>query len=375
MRRERSLTMVEMLVVMGICGVLALLLTPALLHARASAKSVACAGRLSALGQMYAVCLTENNGVLPCAYYSFTGSSETCQVALETAQTGQPDSLVTSDICDALICPADDRPAHVLGRTAVGNTAMVPCSYAYNVALPVMYKNVSRVASPVNTVTFYDGDASDVVGTWGYSVGWAESTVRPRHSNQVNYLYLDGHVLRSDAFPSAAFNAGTQVLTMIAVEESITSPGSSGTPEGNPNGTPEEQPSNTHQVTLLININPSNSVNNDFSMTLPDGFTITRSDLADGAPINHAGFNPSQLEYTGSAGAVMVRPKGNGDLNGLLVDGQPYPLSNGTRYTIGASSMSAHLYNDKYKHTSHGSQPMGKWWLEVTASTATITAN
>ena len=366
MRRARALTMVEMLVVMGICGVLAALLTPALFHARAAAKSVACAGRLNALGQMYAVCLTQNNGILPCAYYSFSGSDGTYQVALETTQSGQPDALVTGDISDALICPADDRPVSVLGRSAVGKAAMIPCSYAYNVALPAIYQNVSRIAAPVNTVTFYDGDASAVVGTWSYSVGWAESTVRARHSNQVNYLYLDGHVLRPDAFPSAAFDGGGQTISLM------TSPGSGGA--SGSGGDPGNQPK-THQVSMLININPANSANNEFSMTLPDGFTITRSDLGNGTPINHAGFSPSQLEYTGPIAAVMVRPKGNGDLNGLTVDGQPYPLSNGTRYTISSSSMTAHLYNDKYKSGSHGSQPMGKWWIQVNASQATITAN
>jgi hypothetical protein len=62
-------------------------------------------------------------------------------------------------------------------------------------------------------------------------------------------------------------------------------------------------------------------------------------------------------------------------LNGLTVDGQPYPLRNGTRYTITSTSMTAHLYNDKYKCNSHGSQPMGKWWIQGNAAQATITAD
>lgn len=85
-----------------------------------------------------------------------------------------------------------------------------------------------------------------------------------------------------------------------------------------------------------ININPNNSPQNEFELVFPDGSKITRDDL--------------QKEYSGYDGAatsIHVKPKGNGNQNGLMVNGEIYPLSNGTTYDITADDgMSVNLYND-----------------------------
>jgi prepilin-type processing-associated H-X9-DG protein/prepilin-type N-terminal cleavage/methylation domain-containing protein len=241
MRRKSGLTMVEMMVVMGICGVLALLLTPALLHARESARTVACADKLKSLGQAYAMCLTETNGVLPATYYGYSGSSGTYQVSLQTVQSGQPDPFFISNISDCLLCPDDGTPVSVLARNGVGNAAEVPSSYAYNIALPLIFRNASRVTAPVNTVTFFDGDVSSVVGTWSYSGDWAASAMRPRHSGQANLLYLDGHVIRPDGFPTAAFNAG-QCWVASSLNTNISGASSSSGSSDSGSGTVQQPP-------------------------------------------------------------------------------------------------------------------------------------
>ena len=91
-----------------------------------------------------------------------------------------------------------------------------------------------------------------------------------------------------------------------------------------------------------ININPSNSPNNEFTLTKTDGSTVTRDGLHQNSPVDANG-----AYYSGSALSVFVRPKGNGNQNGLTVNGQSYSLSNGETYLISATQMDVVLYNDK----------------------------
>lgn len=99
-----------------------------------------------------------------------------------------------------------------------------------------------------------------------------------------------------------------------------------------------------------VNINPSNSGNNEFILTLPDGSTITRDDL-------HQDFDG----YVGEAAQVRFRPKGNMNQNSLVIDGEPYNLRSGTVYTISAPAMRLEVYNDKRRN----GRSMGHWWFRV----------
>jgi len=205
--RLRGLTITEMLVVMGICAALGLLLVPVVLRSRAEARKVVCANNLNGLGQAYTICLTESNNYLPDAYYTFEGTDGTYQVTLRGQENGQPDALFKNSGA-ALVCPSDKAPARVLSRSTSGQAISVGASYAYNIALPLSFNNASRVTQPVNTVTFYDGDLTGVVGEWSHSPGWAGDTIRYRHRKAANYLFLDGHVENSDGFPDRAFDGG-----------------------------------------------------------------------------------------------------------------------------------------------------------------------
>ncbi len=111
-------------------------------------------------------------------------------------------------------------------------------------------------------------------------------------------------------------------------------------------------------VTGSININPNNSKDNLFILVLPDGSDIDRNDLHDG----YGG-------YTGAATSIRVQPKGSGNQNSLSVDGAPFALQNGTTYLIESDAMSVNLFNDNVKN----GKAMGKWYILVTASNATIT--
>jgi len=131
--------------------------------------------------------------------------------------------------------------------------------------------------------------------------------------------------------------------------------------DAEPESEPDPQPSGV-TVAGAININPNNRDNFEFELEKPDGSTITRDDL-------HG--SRATLTYEGPAVSVRVRPKGNGNQNGLTVDGQGVRLRNGTTYTITSENMTVNLYNTKPGRMKYGNA-MGKWWIEVSAYNATI---
>jgi Tfp pilus assembly protein PilX len=111
-------------------------------------------------------------------------------------------------------------------------------------------------------------------------------------------------------------------------------------------------------VSGVININPNNSAQSEFTLTLPGGGSVTRDDL-------HANYGG----YSGPATKVHVKPKGNGNQNGLTVDGEPYAVRNGTTYDITSASMTVNLFNDK---ADKNGKAMGKWYISIGATDATI---
>lgn len=114
----------------------------------------------------------------------------------------------------------------------------------------------------------------------------------------------------------------------------------------------------THTLSGEINLNPGNSPDNEFVLTLADGTAITRDDLRDG----FAG-------YTGKATRIHLKPKGNASQNGLELDGTPFPLVNGRTYDITSDWMTVKLYNGQNGNAA------GQWWLKVHAMEAIVTCD
>jgi len=539
-----GMTLIEMLIVIGLCCVLAALLLPMGSKARQDARAMVCADNLKGLGQALALSTAQSNGYLPDVFYTFDGSGGAYDVALQTGEgEWAQDAFFQNETREIFTCPADNRRVRVLIGTPGNGAIGTPVSYAYNVSLPLMMRNSSRVPDPLNTVTFYDGDPAAVAGEWRHEIGWAEGTVRNRHAHGANYLFLDGHVESIPSFPDLAFEGGSawvasardtrrrtapepipggelpeppfdppveppagppvdvmnedgalvpgedvrMTITCIGADfeasgsgpripvtayyaldggsrmkiandvfggESVSLVVPAGTEIAIAEGTTEHIITNyssddgsghtwilrdgdtvasvvgysglrnvkvfleayinasgevtigrnerlflfelsdqtdyhrfswadfqdlavligfernTRSIGGRININPSNGNNYEFRMVLPDGTTVTRDDLhADRTRSGQAGFNPDYLEYTGPATLVYVKPKGNGNQNGLIVDGNPYPLENKNRYTITSDEMNVHLYNSK--RNKHG-KAMGKWWIEIVAAEARI---
>ncbi|MBM4030616.1 MAG: hypothetical protein FJ291_02385 [Planctomycetes bacterium] len=128
--------------------------------------------------------------------------------------------------------------------------------------------------------------------------------------------------------------------------------------------TGDAPPAPGHGIGGEINFNPRNNSDYEFELRKPDGSTITRDDLQN---------SNGQLDYTGPAVWIRFCPKGNGNQNGLTLDGAPYPLQNGTRYTIETlpgGTMQVHLYND---NPNGKGKSMGKWWITITATGSNIT--
>lgn len=360
-RNMAGLTMAEMVVVMAICTVVAAVIVPMLFRSRASARMVLCAENLRGMGDAYALCLQENAGALPDAYYVFNGHDGVYTVSLRTPQSGPADALMQAESRKSMLCPADDVPVEIAAKDMSGASRSVRSSYAYNVALPLLYRNISRMGQPAEMVTFYDGDLSVLAGsTWEYDQAWAQPTIRYRHRGDANFLFADGHVEKIGRYPGITFVGGVEWLKSPRDTRVIG-------PEPLPNSAPLQLHGLNGAVT--ININPNASAEDEFTMTLPDGTTVTRQDLANDTVFSSPGFAGAFLEYSGPAVVVNVKPKGNADENGLTLDGAAYNLQNGTRYVISSSTMTVHLYNDR---RSSGGKAMGKWWITITATNAAL---
>jgi len=116
-----------------------------------------------------------------------------------------------------------------------------------------------------------------------------------------------------------------------------------------------------HSAGGQININPNNSPDNEFTVTLQDGSVINRDMLVQDYP-----------GFIGQATLVHVKPKGNGNQNTFLVDGQTVILENNNAYDIISDYMSVSIFND---NISTNGKAVGQWWISLAAAESTITTN
>lgn len=106
-----------------------------------------------------------------------------------------------------------------------------------------------------------------------------------------------------------------------------------------------------------VHLNPNNAPNNEFTLIKPDGTVISRDDLLEGAPVTSTG-----AFYSGQASSVRFKVKGGGTQNGLLVNGQPYPLDNNVAYLF---SSAGNPLTVTIRNTNPvNGKAMGQWWID-----------
>lgn len=130
-------------------------------------------------------------------------------------------------------------------------------------------------------------------------------------------------------------------------------------------GSPEwlSPSSNTLALAGLVNINPNNSPDNEFTLLTGAGATITRDDLHQNSPVGADG-----TFYTGDATNIRIRPKGAGTQEGITLGGQVFNMHNNVTYLF-TGDFSVRVYND---HIHQNGKAMGTWYLEIIDGEAAI---
>jgi hypothetical protein len=111
-----------------------------------------------------------------------------------------------------------------------------------------------------------------------------------------------------------------------------------------------------------LDLSPGGDQDFMFALERPDGTTITRDDLL---------ASGRELEYDGPVTKLRFRGRNLAGQNLLMVNEQPYPLEGGLVYTITATDMTVHLYND---NRGKKGRAMGHWRVDrISATDAEIT--
>jgi prepilin-type N-terminal cleavage/methylation domain-containing protein/prepilin-type processing-associated H-X9-DG protein len=209
-------TLVELLVVIGIIGVLIAILLPALARAREAARTVACASNIRQIGIACLAYAGRNQGLLPVPVLGTNlmgGRPESAIWAtavpgiLDFSQGTLIPDLGGPKSAEALFkCPSHDEPRQL---SALHSVPFAPCNFSYifnNLVESADFVRgfksyrISRILHPAEKALIYENADSPSLNSTPViydPVSYKEVAhlvIGLRHHNRSNVFWADGHV-------------------------------------------------------------------------------------------------------------------------------------------------------------------------------------
>lgn len=188
MRRQRGFTLIELLVVVAVIAVLAAVLFPVFMRARAAARTAVCVSNLAQLCKAHRMYSDDHDRtVVPArtrVVATGTQGITWCVLLQPYMQSEQ-----------ILICPEDASPAATARSVCLPHSYGINYLLAYNAtwgARPFTAK-ISHVRRPSEVILFFElSGRAEAMGADYYE--HRLGSLDPRHNGMGNFAFLDGHI-------------------------------------------------------------------------------------------------------------------------------------------------------------------------------------
>ncbi|MPM34694.1 hypothetical protein SDC9_81281 [bioreactor metagenome] len=204
--RKSGFTLIELLVVIAIIAILAAMLLPALSAARERARSASCVNQLKQLALASAMYTQDNREYLLPGATPIAGSCTQWMYLLPpydvTIRMWNSNAAIAKTHTNFIIaCPSIPDITGFTYGTYVINAHLHGLSHSTNGSWTLPARTLANVANPTRAISFLDsGLKSTYMVQYAYHPtvlaydGTRFATGKPRHGNQFNLSFADGHV-------------------------------------------------------------------------------------------------------------------------------------------------------------------------------------